>query len=64
MTFQESKAQKSKSKMTEQSLKCSCPIYWANAPDESGNYRNMKAKILSTKYEILNNVKEQSAVSG
>jgi len=28
-------------------------------PDESGNYEKMKVKILSTKYEILNNTKAQ-----
>jgi len=35
------------------------PIYWAALPDESGNYKKMKVKILSTKYEILNNTKAQ-----
>ncbi len=24
--------------------KCSCPIYWAVVPDESGNYRNLEVK--------------------
>ena len=38
---------------------CSCPIYGATVPDKSGNYKKMKVKILSTKYEILNNTKAQ-----
>jgi len=28
-------------------------------PDKSGNYEKMKVKMLSTKYEILNNTKAQ-----
>jgi len=28
-------------------------------PDESGNYKMMKVKILSTKYEMQNNTKAQ-----
>jgi len=28
-------------------------------PDKSGNYKMMKVKILSTKYEMLNNTKAQ-----
>ena len=25
---------------------CSCPIYWAIVPDESGNYENLGVKTL------------------